>query len=147
MQPKYIFIKGGPASALNNQIFMKKKYISKTVIIFILTIFTILAPSTFIVLAQDMHGADISAKKAGVLTDVSFAEFLGRIAGAALAIAGSLFLFLIVYGGILMLTSAGKDAQVKKGKDVITWAIIGAIVLGAAYAITNLVFQAISGGQ
>ena len=43
------------------------------------------------------------------------------------------------------MTAAGKEEQVKKGKEIITWAIIGAIVLGAAYAITSLVFQAISG--
>ncbi|MFA5188221.1 MAG: hypothetical protein WC460_02570 [Patescibacteria group bacterium] len=66
--------------------------------------------------------------------------FLGRFAGAALALSGSIFLFLIVYGGIMMMTSAGGE-NVAKGKKIITWAIIGALVLGAAYAITTLIFQ------
>jgi len=94
----------------------------------------------------DDYGLKETAGKAGVMTNITAPEFLGNIAGAALAIAGSLFLFLMVYGGITILTSAGNETKVKKGKEIITWAIIGAIVLGAAYAITNLVFQAVSGG-
>ena len=53
------------------------------------------------------------------------------------------FLFLIVYGGILIMTAAGKQEQVTKGKNVIVWAIIGALILGGAYAITTLVFNVI----
>ncbi len=70
--------------------------------------------------------------------------FLGRIAGAGLALAGSLFLFLIIYGGILMMASAGTETTLKKGRTVITWAIIGAMVLGAAYAITSLIFSTLT---
>jgi hypothetical protein len=91
------------------------------------------------------YGLKNTATAAGIGTGLTAAQFLGQVAGAALAIAGSLFLFLMVYGGILILTSAGKQEAVKKGKDVITWAIIGAVILGAAYAITTLVFQAVTG--
>ena len=70
-------------------------------------------------------------------------QYLGRFAGGALALSGSIFLFLIIYGGIIMMTSAGGEG-VAKGKKIITWAIIGALVLGAAYAITRLVFQIFS---
>ncbi len=68
------------------------------------------------------------------------ATLLGRFAGAALALSGSIFLFLIVYGGIIILTSAGQNEKVEKGKKIITWAIIGALILGGAYAITSLIF-------
>ena len=71
-------------------------------------------------------------------------SFLGKFAGAGLALSGSIFLFLIVYGGIIMMTAAGGQEKVKKGKDIITWAIIGALVLGSAYAITTLVFGVFS---
>lgn len=70
--------------------------------------------------------------------------FLGRLAGAGLALAGSIFLFLIIYGGILIMTSSGSDALLKKGRTTITMAIIGALILGAAYAITTLVFSALT---
>ena len=68
-------------------------------------------------------------------------EFLGRFAGAALALSGSIFLFLVVYGGIIILTSAGNQEKVTKGKNIIIWAIVGAMVLGGAYAITYMVFS------
>jgi hypothetical protein len=129
---------------------MLTKYFRKKIVVFALPAILIvlfLVLSTLLVGAVNDGGLNTTANAAGVPTNISLPEFLGNIAGAALAIAGSLFLFLMVYGGILILTSAGKEAQVKKGKDVITWAIIGAIILGAAYAITTLVFTAISGGK
>lgn len=78
---------------------------------------------------------------------VGIATFLGNFAGAALALSGSLFLFLIIYGGIYIMTAAGSQEKVKKGKDIITWAIIGALILGSAYAITTIVFGVFTGAS
>lgn len=71
------------------------------------------------------------------------ATILGNLAGAALALSGSIFLFLIIYGGILIMTAAGKQESVQKGKNVIVWAIIGALILGGAYAITTVIFSVV----
>ena len=127
---------------------MQNKYFSKILkFSFLLILLLILASQSAVLAADDSdYGLKNTATAAGIGTGLTAPQFLGQIAGAALAIAGSLFLFLMVYGGILILTSAGKQESVKKGKDVITWAIIGAIILGAAYAITTLVFQAVTGG-
>lgn len=126
---------------------MLYKNLFKKASFFCIPIIFILFFSANIVLGQDSsHGLNETANSAGVSTNITAPQFLGNIAGAALAIAGSIFLFLMVYGGVMILTSAGKSEQVNKGKDILKWAIIGAIVLGAAYAITNLVFQAVSGG-
>jgi hypothetical protein len=90
----------------------------------------------------DDYGLGATQGAAGLPTgDVP--TFLGQIAGAALALAGSIFLFLIIYGGIMIMTSEGGD-RLAKGKKIITWAIIGALLLGASYGITALVFSAIS---
>ena len=91
------------------------------------------------------HGLSAAAGEAklpgvGQEGGAAVATFLGRFAGAALALSGSLFLFLIIYGGILIMTSAGSERQ-KKGRDIIMWAVIGAVILGSAYAITSLVFS------
>ncbi|MDD5340929.1 MAG: hypothetical protein PHC97_00655 [Patescibacteria group bacterium] len=124
---------------------MKKKYLKKILPFLItLSLFAIILVTAAIA-ADNSYGLNETAGQAGLNINITAAQFLGQIAGAALAIAGSLFLFLIIYGGIRIMTAAGKEEQVKKGKEIITWAIIGAIVLGAAYAITSLVFQAISG--
>ncbi|MBN1326020.1 hypothetical protein JW977_03530 [Candidatus Falkowbacteria bacterium] len=123
---------------------MIKKYITSITKIFIL-LFSIYGANT--VSAQGDHGLSTTAKEAGLGESlmIDAPVFLGRIAGAALAIAGSLFLFLMVYGGILIMSAAGDSKKVDKGKEVIKWSIIGAIVLGAAYAITALIFQAVGG--
>ncbi len=91
------------------------------------------------------YGLGTAAEKAGLPGQgeeggAGIATFLGSFAGAALALSGSIFLFLIIYGGIYIMTAAGNQEKVKKGKDVIVWAIIGAVILGSAYAITRVVF-------
>lgn len=74
------------------------------------------------------------------LPQLTVPQFLGQVAGAGLALAGSAFLFLIIYGGIIIMTAAGAKDKVDKGKNIIVWAIIGALILFSAYAITNLIF-------
>jgi hypothetical protein len=92
------------------------------------------------VLATGGYGLETARSTSG-LPSGDIPTYLGRFAGAALALSGSIFLFLIVYGGIIMMTAAGNQSNIDKGKKIITWAIIGALILGAAYAITRLVFQ------
>jgi len=97
------------------------------------------------VLAADDYGAT-AAKGSLKGTAADIASYIGNVAGAAIALAGSIFLFLVIYGGIIIMTAAGNPEKIGKGKNIIIWAIIGALVLGGAYAITTLVFTAISGG-
>jgi hypothetical protein len=115
-----------------------KKTFSK---VFTFILLTLLAwPS--LSLADD-YGLETTQGAAGLPTG-NVPTFLGQVAGAALALAGSIFLFLIIYGGIMIMTSAGTD-RVAKGQKIITYAIIGALLLGAAYAITSFVFSAVTG--
>jgi hypothetical protein len=90
----------------------------------------------------NLYGA--SEAKGGLLGDAgSIPIFLGNIAGAALSLSGSLFLVLIIWGGILIMSAAGNQGSIDKGKKIITWAIIGALILAGAYAITTMVFTAL----
>lgn len=73
--------------------------------------------------------------------------YLGQIIGAALALTGSIFLILIIYGGFIIMTAAGNSEKADKGKRIIYWAIIGVLVIGASYGITTLVFKAISSSK
>ncbi len=61
---------------------------------------------------------------------------IGTIVGAVLAFVGVIFLILMIYGGFLWMTAQGNDQQVEKAKNLITAAIIGLIIIFAAYAIT-----------
>ena len=60
----------------------------------------------------------------------------------ALFIAGFLLAFVyLLMGGIGWVTSAGDKAKLEKARDQITNAIIGLIVVAAAYALTAIVAQ------
>ncbi len=61
-----------------------------------------------------------------------------------LSLVGVIFLVLMVYAGVLWMTAGGNSDQVTKAKNIMIAAVIGTIIIAAAYAITNFVFDAIS---
>lgn len=63
------------------------------------------------------------------------------IVNAAFVLSGIILLFFIVFGGISMITGAGKDnpEQAAKGKQAISSAVLGFIVVFAAYWIVQLI--------
>lgn len=70
-------------------------------------------------------------------------EFLttkaGQIIGLVLSFVGVIFLVLMIYAGILWMTASGNEQQTTKAKDLIISAVIGIIIVFAAYAITNFI--------
>jgi hypothetical protein len=50
---------------------------------------------------------------------------------------GSFAFLAIVVGGFMMVTSAGQEAQVQRGKDIIKLSIIGLIVVLMAYFLVS----------
>ncbi|MDX1535302.1 MAG: pilin [Candidatus Spechtbacterales bacterium] len=58
-------------------------------------------------------------------------------------IAPALVGIMVVYGGIMILTGAGNPSQVGKGKKIITWALIGYIIVLTAWIVVNLILTVI----
>ena len=58
------------------------------------------------------------------------------IIGTILSFVGVAFLILMIYGGILWMTSQGNDTQIKKAKGILINGVIGLIIVILAYAIT-----------
>ena len=54
---------------------------------------------------------------------------------------GFLAIGMIIYGGFMLLTAQGDPAKIKRGKDVVTYSIIGVILVVLAYAIVNFVMN------
>ena len=52
---------------------------------------------------------------------------------------GSCAFLAIIIGGMMLVASGGKEAQITKGKDIIKYAITGLLVAMAAYFITSYV--------
>lgn len=61
------------------------------------------------------------------------------------AISGIIFLAFFLYSGILWMTDQGDAKQVDKAKKIMVYSTIGLIIMLAAFSITNLVLNAISG--
>lgn len=74
-------------------------------------------------------------------------EFIGRIIRALMSVIGSLTLLMFIYGGVTWMTSMGDDKKVKKGKDIITYAILGLFVIAVAYVAVNAVIKGLSTGS
>jgi hypothetical protein len=66
-------------------------------------------------------------------------EIVGKIIKAFLSLLGIIFILLMIYGGYIWFIARGNDSEVKKAQDIIRNAIVGAIIVVAAYGITNLI--------
>lgn len=70
---------------------------------------------------------------------MSLPERIGQIINAVLVFLGVIFLILMIYGGYIWMTARGNEQEVEKAKNIIKNALIGLVVVLAAYAITYLV--------
>ncbi|HTX87269.1 MAG TPA: hypothetical protein VMC41_04375 [Candidatus Nanoarchaeia archaeon] len=63
-------------------------------------------------------------------------QIIGTIIQTLLGLLGVIFILLLVYGGVTWMTSEGDEAKVEKAQRIIRSAIIGLIVVIAAFAIS-----------
>lgn len=68
---------------------------------------------------------------------------VARIIKVFLGLLGIIFLVLLVLAGFKWMNSQGNEEEVKKAKDQITVAVIGLLIILAAYGITNFVTRAV----
>ncbi len=71
---------------------------------------------------------------------------IGRVIKAILGISGVVALLMFVWGGFLWLTSAGEIDKVKKGKQTLTWAVIGLVVIFTAYILVTALIGMLTEG-
>jgi cytochrome bd-type quinol oxidase subunit 2 len=87
-----------------------------------------------------------SAQGTGLEKQGDLATTVGNVIKAVLALTGTIFLILTIYAGILWMTAAGNEERVKKATSIITTAVVGLIIVMAAYAITFFVTTRLGGG-
>jgi len=66
-------------------------------------------------------------------------QIIGEIIKVGLNVIGLIFLVLMIYGGFLWMTARGDEQKITKAKDTIEAAIIGLVIVFAAYGITYFV--------
>lgn len=64
-----------------------------------------------------------------------------KIVDTLFIVLGVVCVFVIIYGGFLMMTSAGDPGKVAKGKKAVIGAIIGLLIAISAGAIVNFVLD------
>ena len=90
--------------------------------------------------AVELGGLNTTADKAGI-TDTSATPqtVVGRVLQQAISLVGIIFFALILWAGFLWMTSAGNEQRVDEAKQILLAAVIGLIIVAAAYAITRFV--------
>ena len=72
---------------------------------------------------------------------------IGTITGAFVGAIGAIAVMAIVYGGVIYISSAGSEENVKKGKSIITYAVVGLGVALLAYVIVEFVIKSLLGAK
>lgn len=78
------------------------------------------------------------------LSDRSLPEIIASIINIVLSVLGIVLVVIIIYSGIQWMTSDG-DKGVKSAKERLTNAVIGLVIVVAAWAITSFVVSSIMG--
>ncbi len=73
----------------------------------------------------------------------SLEKTVNNIITSVLGITGVLALLAFIYGGVLWMISYGDTAKIQKGRTTMIWAVAGLLIIFSAYAIINLVFDAL----
>lgn len=70
------------------------------------------------------------------LGDSDIRSTIAQIINVALGLLGVVCVVLVLYAGFLMMTAAGNEEKVEKGKGVLVYALIGLAIILSAYAIS-----------
>jgi len=85
---------------------------------------------------------NISCKESGNCQLNDFVQIGINVANMILGIVGGLALLMFIYGGVMMIISAGKSEQTEKAKSILKNAIIGIIIVFAAWTIISFTYKA-----
>lgn len=88
-----------------------------------------------LVLAAD----DITVKQPGQVSVSQIGQLISAFVGMAIIIAALLAFIYLVWGGIEWITSGGDKAGMENARNRITNALIGLVIVVAAWAITVLI--------
>ena len=104
---------------------------------------------SFFIVAPNVFAADYGLSEAiteggleeplNTTSDDTVQIKIGKFIGVVLSFVGVIFFILVIYGGFLWMTARGDSGQVDKAKDLLYAAVIGLVIVLAAYAITSFI--------
>ena len=75
----------------------------------------------------------------GTLSNLTFPSIISALIRLAVEIAAIVFFFILVIGGIRWIASGGDKAQTEAARNQITSALVGLVIVFAAWAIVALI--------
>ncbi|MCX6807535.1 MAG: hypothetical protein NTZ80_01870 [Patescibacteria group bacterium] len=66
---------------------------------------------------------------------------LGVFINYILSAIGLVVLLMLLYGGVIILTSQGSDDKIGEARKIIMYAIVGAVIIALAYALNSWIFE------
>ena len=93
-----------------------------------------------------IHRMVIPMKDKAGFGDAELAGIVATVISTFLGLLAVIFIILMIIAGYSWMTAAGNEDKVSKAKDTIKRAIIGLIIIIAAYSITYFVFRNLPGG-
>lgn len=95
---------------------------------------------------SENSGLNSTSQEAGFNQEKKSPEMIVQpIITAILSLIGVLFLGLAIFGGIRWMTAQGNEKRLSEAHSILTNAVIGLIVVAAAYAISYFVLKSIAG--
>lgn len=108
---------------------------------FLLLHFSVSAQNGTYSFAQD-SGLNAASAQAGYEDrNTTVEQYIANIINVILSLLGVIFLAFTIYGGLIWMTAQGNEERVKKARELITEAVIGVIIVLAAYAIAYFVLK------
>lgn len=132
-----VYLHSGDTNFMNN--FLIKKAVFFVGLFFCLLSLINISPALAVDKSYGLNETMQQGDLKEALSSTDPRERAGQLIGIVLSFIGVLFLILIIYAGIMWMTASGNDQQINKAKGLIINAVIGLIIVFAAYAITAYV--------
>lgn len=126
---------------------MTKKSLQHAAIGVVTSLVLMLNSATAVVNAQGFISPNDSpqAIQQGTGSQGSLREIVKTIVQFFLTFLGLIAVVMIIYGGFLYVTSAGKEESIGTAKKIIMYAVIGIIVILISYAVVTTILGAATG--
>jgi hypothetical protein len=85
----------------------------------------------------------VAVEGAGFNTTATYETIIGKVVTMAITIIGVVFLILAIYAGYTWMTAHGNEEMVTKARSTLIAAIIGLVIVLAAYAISSYIINSI----
>ena len=98
----------------------------------------------FVALAQDEADttvADAASTQLNPLGTTSVPEVVGRVIKTLMGVLGTVGIIMIIYGGVMWMTSGGSGEKDKKAFMIMVWAALGIFLILSSYVVVNFIFE------